>query len=91
MTDTYVVHLAMHVLLIAGELSAPMLVTSLVVGFTVSLFQSATQIQEFTLSFVPKAVCCSLALLVCGHWMLTTMISFTTDLFQGIPQMLAAG
>ncbi len=89
MTEQDVVHLAMQTLLVAGKLAAPVLVTSLVIGFAVSLFQSATQIQEFTLSFVPKAVGCGVALLVCGHWMLTTMITFTTDLFHGIPAMLS--
>jgi flagellar biosynthetic protein FliQ len=91
MTDTDVVHLAMQVLLVAGKLSAPVLVTSLVIGFTVSLFQSATQIQEFTLAFVPKAVGCGIALLVCGNWMLNTMVTFTTDLFNGIPAMVSGG
>lgn len=91
MTDTAVVHLAMQVLLVAGKLAAPVLITSLVIGFTVSLFQSATQIQEFTLAFVPKAVGCGVALLVCGHWMLTTMVTFTQQLFAGLPGLLGAG
>jgi flagellar biosynthesis protein FliQ len=88
MTDTDVVHLAMQVLLVAGKLAAPVLVTSLVVGFAVSLIQSATQIQEFTLSFVPKLIGVSIALLVSGHWMLTTMITFTQQLFHGLPALL---
>jgi flagellar biosynthetic protein FliQ len=88
MTDTAVIHLAMQVMLITAKLAAPALVTALVVGFAVSLFQSATQIQEFTLAFVPKAIGVGIALLVSGHWMLNSMISFTTDLFHGIPQML---
>lgn len=91
MTDTEVVHLAMQVLVVAAKLSAPVLITSLVIGFTVSLFQSATQIQEFTLAFVPKAIGCGVALLVCGHWMLITMVTFTTELFQGIPALLNSG
>ncbi|GAB2476549.1 flagellar biosynthetic protein FliQ [Jatrophihabitans fulvus] len=89
MNDSDVIHLAMQVFVVAGKLSAPVLITSLVIGFTVSLFQSATQIQEFTLAFVPKAVGCGIALLISGHWMLTTMVTFTTDLFHGIPQMLS--
>ena len=88
MTDTAVIHLAMQVMLITAKLAAPALVTALVVGFAVSLFQSATQIQEFTLAFVPKAIGVGIALLVSGHWMLNSMISFTTDLFHGIPKML---
>ena len=88
MTDTDVIHLAMQVMLVSAKLAAPVLVTSLVIGFAVSLFQSATQIQEFTLAFVPKVIGVGIALLVCGHWMLTTMITFTTQLFHGIPAML---
>lgn len=88
MTDTDVIHLSMQVMLVAAKLAAPALVTSLVIGFAVSLFQSATQIQEFTLAFVPKLIGVSIALLVCGHWMLNTIITFTTQLFQGIPKML---
>ncbi|MGN6608922.1 MAG: flagellar biosynthetic protein FliQ [Jatrophihabitans sp.] len=89
MTDTSVIHLAMQVMLITAKLAAPALVTALVVGFAVSLFQSATQIQEFTLAFVPKAIGVGIALLLSGHWMLNSMISFTTDLFHGIPKMLS--
>lgn len=88
MTDTQVIHLGFQVMLVAAKLSAPALVTALVVGFAVSLFQSATQIQEFTLAFVPKAVAVGVALLICGHWMLTTMLSFTTQLFDQIPSLL---
>ena len=88
MTDTDVIHLAMQVMMVAAKLAAPALVTALVIGFAVSLFQSATQIQEFTLAFVPKVIGVSVALLVCGHWMLTTMITFTHELFASIPQLL---
>jgi flagellar biosynthesis protein FliQ len=88
MNDTVILHIAMQALLVAAKLAAPVLVTSLVIGFAVSLFQSATQIQEFTLAFVPKVLGVAVALLVSGHWMLTTMISFTTELFHGIPQLL---
>jgi len=88
MNDTAVIHIAVEGLLVAGKLAAPVLITSLVIGFAVSLFQSATQIQEFTLAFVPKVIGVAIALLVCGHWMLTTMITFTHELFAGIPQLL---
>jgi flagellar biosynthesis protein FliQ len=88
MTDTQIIHIALQVMLVSAKLAAPALVTALVIGFAVSLFQSATQIQEFTLSFVPKAVGVGVALLVCGHWMLTTMVSFTQELFAQIPSLL---
>ena len=88
MNDAQVIHIAVEGLLVAGKLAAPVLITSLVIGFAISLFQSATQIQEFTLAFVPKVIGVAVALLVCGHWMLTTMITFTHELFAGLPQLL---
>ncbi|MFL6155018.1 MAG: flagellar biosynthesis protein FliQ [Marmoricola sp.] len=89
MTDTTVIQLALQTMLVALKLSAPILATSLVIGFTVSLFQSMTQIQEFTLSFVPKLIGVGVALLVCGNWMLHTLIDFTNDLFDMIPSLLS--
>ena len=87
-TDTDIIQIALQTMLVALKLSAPILVTSLVIGFTVSLFQSMTQIQEFTLSFVPKVVGVGIALLVCGNWMLHTLVDFTQDLFDLIPSLL---
>lgn len=78
-------------LLIAAKLAAPILLTALVVGFAVSLLQSITQIQEITLSFVPKAVAVAVALLVAGHWMISEMITFTELLFARIPGLLGGG
>ena len=89
MTDSTVIQLALQTMLVALKLSAPILVTSLVIGFTISLFQSMTQIQEFTLSFVPKLIGVGVALLVCGNWMLHTLIDFTNDLFDMIPSLLS--
>ena len=88
MTDTAIIELAMRTMLVALKLSAPILATSLVIGFVVSLFQSMTQIQEFTLAFVPKLIGVGIALLVCGNWMLHTLMTFTIDLFEGLPAML---
>jgi flagellar biosynthesis protein FliQ len=89
LTDTAIVSLALKTMLVAFKLSAPILATSLVIGFTISLFQSMTQIQEVTLSFVPKVIGVGIALLVCGNWMLHTMITFTQQLFESIPSMLS--
>ena len=88
MTDTTIISLALQTMLVALKLSAPILVTSLVIGFTISLFQSMTQIQEFTLAFVPKLIGVGIALLVCGNWMLHTLVDFTINLFEGIPALL---
>jgi flagellar biosynthesis protein FliQ len=89
MTDTQIVHLALQVMTISFELAAPVLLTALCVGFLVSLFQSATQIQEFTLSFVPKVIAIGIVLLLSGQWMLHSMITFTTQLYDQIPALLA--
>ena len=83
-----VLDLAQDALIVAAKLGAPILITSLVVGFAISLIQSITQIQEVTLSFVPKAVAVAVAMIVCGQWMIAEMVSFTTDLFNSIPALV---
>lgn len=88
MTDTAIIEIAMQTMLVALKLSAPILLTSLVIGFTVSLFQSMTQIQEFTLAFVPKLIGVGVALLISGNWMLHTLVAFTQQLFENIPALL---
>jgi flagellar biosynthetic protein FliQ len=88
MTDTTVINIALQTMVVALKLSAPILVTSLVIGFTISLFQSMTQIQEFTLAFVPKLVGVGIALLLSGSWMLRTLVDFTRDLFEMVPSLL---
>jgi flagellar biosynthetic protein FliQ len=89
LTDTAIIGIALKTMLVAFKLSAPILVTSLVIGFTISLFQSMTQIQEVTLSFVPKVIGVGIALLVCGNWMLHTLVTFTQRLFESIPSLLS--
>lgn len=89
MTDTDVIEIAMQTMTVALKLSAPVLVTSLVVGFAISLFQSMTQIQEFTLAFVPKVVAVGIAVVISGNWMMHTLVNFTEDLFAMVPGLLA--
>ena len=91
MDTSAVLDIGLQGLLVAAKLSAPVLLTALVVGFAVSLVQSMTQIQEVTLSFVPKAIAVAVALLVCGHWMITEMVSFTHQLFDKLPSLLGGG
>lgn len=88
MNTASVLDIAMQAILMGAKLSAPMLVTALVVGFAISLLQSITQVQEVTLSFVPKMVAVSAALVIAGNWMITEMVSFTTQLFDRIPGLL---
>jgi flagellar biosynthetic protein FliQ len=72
----------------AAKLSAPVLITALVVGFAISLFQSITQVQEPTLAFVPKAVAVAVVLIFTGHWMISDMVDFTNALFEKIPDLI---
>lgn len=88
MTDNDVVTLGMQAFEISLKLGAPILLTALVLGFGISLFQSVTQIQEATLSFVPKAAGVGIALLLSGNWMLQEMTSYTQNLFEQIPTLL---
>ena len=88
MTDNQVVQLGMQAFEISMKLGAPILLTALILGFGISLFQSVTQIQEATLSFVPKAVGVGVALLFSGNWMLHEMTTYTTNLFEQIPTLL---
>ena len=88
MTDNQIVHLGLQTMTIAAKLGAPVLLTALLIGFAVSLFQSVTQIQEATLSFVPKAVGIGVALLLSGTWKLHEMVAFTTQLYAQIPSLI---
>lgn len=91
MDTNAVLDIGLQGLLLAAKLSAPILITALVVGFAISLMQSITQIQEVTLSFVPKAVAVALALLVSGHWMISESVAFTHQMFEKIPFLLGGG
>ncbi len=70
-------------------LAAPMLLAALVIGVLVSLFQAVTQINEQTLSFIPKVVMIVVVLVISGPWMIDTLSSFTTELIVDIPKIVA--
>lgn len=69
------------------KVGGPILIIALVVGLLVSIIQAATQIQEQTLSFVPKLLAIVLGLIVLGNFMMTMLIEFTTDIFQKIASL----
>ena len=69
-------------------LSAPLLLTALVVGLVVSVFQAATQINEMTLSFIPKLIAMFTMLIIAGPWMLSLLVDYMHRLFSSIPQMI---
>jgi flagellar biosynthetic protein FliQ len=89
MTDANVIEIAVQAIVVTAKLCAPILVVSLAVGFGVGLLQSVTQVQEITLTFVPKLVGVALVIVVGGHWMLAELVSFTEGLFELIPGLLA--
>jgi len=68
--------------------AAPMLLVALIIGLVVSIFQAATQINEATLSFIPKLVGIFVALIVAGPWMLAVMLDYMRSVFTGIPQLV---
>ena len=69
-------------------IAAPLLLVALVIGLIVSIFQAATQINESTLSFIPKLVGVFVALVVAGPWMLTVMLDYMRQVFTGIPGLI---
>lgn len=89
MNDATLIDIVVQTMFITAKIVGPMLLVSLVVGFTVSLMQSVTQIQEFTLTFVPKFVGMGLVILVGGPWMLSQLIGYTNALFDLIPDLIA--
>ncbi len=68
--------------------SAPLLLVALIIGLIISIFQAATQINEATLSFIPKLVGIFVALVVAGPWMLSTMLDYMRQVFTNIPGMI---
>lgn len=88
MTQDYVIHLAREAMIVAAMLAGPPLVLGLVVGLAVSIFQATTQIQEQTLTFVPKIIAVFIGILLFGSWMLNSIVRFTENLFASLPSLL---
>lgn len=82
MSQTEVIGIMQNALFTIISVSAPMLITALVTGLIISVFMAATQINEQTLSFVPKILAVAVSLIVFGPWMLTKLLDFTTKLFD---------
>ena len=88
MSDADVTEIAAETMMVAAKIAAPILLTALLVGFLISLFQAATQIQEPTLSVVPTMLAVAIALLITGNWVLAELGSFTQTLFDALPRLL---
>lgn len=88
MNDTQVLQIVLQMLEVATKLAAPILVVSLVVGVLVSLLQTVTQIQEATLTFVPKLVAAATVVVIGGNWMLHELVGWVSELWRSIPSLL---
>ena len=88
MTAEMIIGLAKNAMETTLLISAPLLLSGLVIGLLVSIFQAVTQIQEMTLTFIPKIVAVFLALLIFFPWMLEIMTAFTTNMFNKISEIM---
>ncbi|MFN2339005.1 MAG: flagellar biosynthesis protein FliQ [Gammaproteobacteria bacterium] len=88
MTPETVITVAQQALYVTALLAAPLLLSALAVGLVVGMFQAATQINEMTLTFVPKQLIVGLVLMIGGPWLLKTLMGFTLRLFREIPTLI---
>ena len=88
MDETIVIEIVTSAMVTAARISAPILVTAIAVGVVMGLLQSVTQIQEQTLSFVPKFAAVGVVIAIAGNWMLHEMVDFTNELMRRIPDLL---
>ncbi|MFI4866679.1 MAG: flagellar biosynthesis protein FliQ [Steroidobacterales bacterium] len=88
MTPETVMTIAQRALEMTVMLAAPLLLVALLVGLLVGIFQAATQINEMTLSFIPKLIGMATALLIAGPWMLKQLVNYTRMLIESIPSLI---
>ncbi|HEY1899846.1 MAG TPA: flagellar biosynthesis protein FliQ [Steroidobacteraceae bacterium] len=88
MTPETVMTIAQRALVITLLLAAPMLLAALVTGLVIGAFQAATQINEMTLSFIPKLAAIATTLVIAGPWMIKVFVSYTRELFMSIPGLV---
>ncbi|HEX3802945.1 MAG TPA: flagellar biosynthesis protein FliQ [Solirubrobacteraceae bacterium] len=88
MDQDTVINLATQAMTLGLEVAGPILLVGLVIGLAVSLFQAVTQIQEQSLSFIPKIVGLALLIVVLGPWMLDRLVNYMTNLYMSIPSLV---
>ncbi|NND60055.1 MAG: flagellar biosynthesis protein FliQ [Gammaproteobacteria bacterium] len=88
MTPETVIIVGQKALELTTMLAAPLLLSALAVGLLIGMFQAATQINEMTLSFIPKLLTLAIALAIAGPWMLRLIVDFTRQLISNIPYMI---
>ena len=87
MTEATIIDIGNNALTVMLLLATPVLIVTLIMGLVVSVFQATTQIHEMTLTFVPKAAATFILLVFAGPWMLSTMLTYTTNLFMSLPTL----
>jgi flagellar biosynthesis protein FliQ len=87
MTEQFIIHLAREAFFTAFLVSAPILIASAIVGLIISIFQSATSINEMTLTFVPKLIVIAIVLVIALPWIIDVFVSFTREIFNQIPNI----
>jgi len=90
MTPESVLAIGENALTVTVLLAAPLLLSALAVGLLIGMIQAATQIQEMTLSFIPKLIILVVALMIAGPWMLGILTDFTLQLFENIPDLIGS-
>ncbi len=88
MNQDQAINLATHAMTLAMEVGGPLLLVGLTIGLLVSIFQAVTQIQEQSLSFIPKIIGVAVLIVVLGPWMLNQLVTYTQSLFQSIPGLV---
>lgn len=88
MTSQQVVDIGTQALIVCAKVAGPFLIVVLAIGVIVGLLQSVTQLQEPTLTFVPKLVGAAIVVAVSGNWMLASLVSFGQELMAGVPSLL---
>lgn len=91
MTETYILGITSRALYLILILSAPMLISGLIVGLVIGVLQATTQVQEQTLHFVPKIIVTFVSLVISGPWIGSTLAQFTVQLFHDISRVTSAG
>jgi flagellar biosynthesis protein FliQ len=89
--EDVVINVSMQAMQLAFKIAMPLLLVGLAIGLVVSIFQAVTQIQEQTLTFIPKIVAMGVVLVVAGPWMLDQVVAYTQQLYSEIPSLIEGG
>lgn len=87
MNEQMILETGADAIFVAMKIASPILIASMLMGLIVSILQAATQVNEQTLSFIPKILAMTLALVISGPWVLQTIVFFTKEIFKSIPRL----